>query len=145
MGVRATTRVALRESTSAGRTPSNAPAPGAHAEMQSALAPSLARARPSARDAALPPPCVLLLLRMAACLRPCRAPPVGLQASIYEDDVAAPSTITEEDRAVTRTKKLRSAVQRSAAPGKIADYYEFRRTLGASWERVLGFLAVGVG
>ena len=76
-------------------------------------------------------------MRRGAAWLACRAPPVAKDAppggqyydEIEEDD--ADEEEDEEDTPQNRTKKLRSAVQRSAAPGRIADYYEFRKTLGA--------------
>ena len=76
-------------------------------------------------------------MRRGAAWLACRAPPVAKDAppgGQYYDEIEedyADEEEDEEDTPQNRTKKLRSAVQRSAAPGRIADYYEFRKTLGA--------------
>jgi hypothetical protein len=72
---------------------------------------------------------------MAACLRGgCRAP---LEADAKDDGSVAPAApvVFVSDAAPPATapvkNKLRSALQRSATPGLIADVYKFGRTLGA--------------
>lgn len=85
-------------------------------------------------------------MRRGAAWLACRAPPVDKDRppsdSQYYDEIEdehAEDEDDEEETPVNRTKKLRSAVQRSAAPGRIADYYEFRKTLGAFSRHTLAY------
>ena len=78
--------------------------------------------------------------RQATCLalsrQGCRAPPAELaqQGSRAEEEAEA------GDPATQRTNYLRTAVQRDAAPGRIADFYIFGRTLGVGGYAVVAYV-----